>query len=154
MLELLIAIGFNVIVGVLTALLIYFYWNRRKRGDESLVDADAALGLFREQFPEAGGTATLTTDRRSALVDLPDGVSIGVLQGHGHRWNARWLKPGDVASVRITQDTTLQVRFADFGSPRASLVLADANERAVWLTRLQALTRSAAATRRGDVSHA
>ena len=154
MLELLIAIGFNVIVGVLTTLLIYFYWNRRKRGDASLVDADTALGLFRDHFPEAAGTATLTTDRRNALIDLPNGPGVGLLQGHGHRWNAHMLRPGDVASVRVAQDTTLQVRFADFGSPRASLILADANERAVWLTRLQALTRDAAATRRGDISHA
>jgi hypothetical protein len=154
MLELLIAIGFNVIVGVLTTLLIYFYWNRRKRGIASQVDADTALGLFRDHFPEATGTATLTTDRRNALIDLSDGPGVGLLQGHGHRWNAHMLRPGDVASVRVAQDTTLQVRFADFGSPRASLMLADANERALWLTRLQALTRDAAATRRGDISHA
>lgn len=154
MLELLIAIGFNLIVGVLTTLLIYFYWNRRKRDDASLVDADTALGLFRDHFPEAAGTATLTADRRNALIELPDGPGIGLLQGHGHRWNAHMLRPGDIASVRLAQDTTLQVRFADFGSPRASLLLTDANERAAWLTRLQALTRGVPATRRGDVSHA
>ncbi len=153
MLELLIAIGFNVIVGVLTTLLIYFYWTR-KGGDAGLADADTALGLFRSHFPEAGGAATLTTDRRNALIDLTDGVGIGLLQGHGHRWNAHWLRPGDVASVSVVRDAILKVRFSDYGSPRVSLVLADANERAVWLTRLQALTRSPATARRGGVSHA
>jgi len=151
--ELLIAIGFNVIVGVLTTLLIYFYWSRTG-GEAGLPDADTALGLFRDHFPEAGGTATLTTDRRNALIDQTDGAGIGLLQGHGHRWNAHWLKPGDVASVRVIHDIKLQIRFTDFGSPRASLLFSDANERDAWFARLQALTRSASTTRRGDVSHA
>ena len=151
--ELFIAVGFNVVVGVLTTLLIYFFWTR-KRGDAPLADAETALGHFRDHFPEANGTATVTADRRNALIDLPDGVGIGLLQGHGHRWNAHWLKPGDVASVRVSGETKLQVRFTDFGSPRASLLLADANERAAWLARLQALTRGAATARRGDISHA
>jgi hypothetical protein len=151
--ELLIAIGFNVLVGVLTTLLIYLYWTR-KRGDAPLADADAALGHFRYHFPEADGTATVTTDRRNALIDLANGAGVGLLQGHGHRWNAHWLKPGDVASVRVSQENKLQVRFTDYGSPRASLFIADANERAAWLARLQALTRGAPATRRGGVSHA
>jgi hypothetical protein len=151
--ELLIAIGFNVFIGVLTTLLIYLYWIR-KRGTIPLADADTALGLFRDHFPEANGTATVTTDRRNALIDLADGVGIGLLQGHGHRWNAHWLKPGDVASVRVSEENKLQVRFTDYGSPRASLFITDANERAAWLTRLQALTRGAPAARRGDVSHA
>ena len=145
--------GFNVVVGVLTTLLIYFFWTRR-RGDVPLADAETALGHFRDHFPEANGTATVTTDRRNALIDLPDGVGIGLLQGHGHRWNAHWLKPGDVASVRVSGETKLQVRFTDYGSPRASLLLADANERVAWLARLQALTRGAATARRGDISHA
>jgi hypothetical protein len=153
MLELLIAIGFNAVVGVLAALLIYFYWTRR-RGDASLADADVALGLFRSHFPEITGTATLTADGRNALIDLPDGTGLGLLQGHGHRWNAHWLKPGDVASVRVSEDDKLLVRFVDYGSPRASLVFRDANERDSWLARLQALTPGAAATRRGDISHA
>jgi len=151
--ELLIAIGFNAVVGVLAALLIYFYRTRR-RGDASLADADAALGLFRSHFPEITGTATLTADGRNALIDLPDGTGLGLLQGHGHRWNAHWLKPGDVASVRVSEDRKLLVRFVDYGSPRASLVFRDANERDNWLARLQALTPGAAATRRGDISHA
>jgi hypothetical protein len=159
MLELLIAIGFNVFVAALTALLIYFVWTRR-RSDPSLADPGTAMGLFRDHFPdragvpEAAGTVTLTTDRRNALIELPDGVGVGLLQGHGQRWNARILQPGDVASVRVSEDATLQLTFADYSGPRASLVLADADERAAWLARLQLLTQRARAARGADPSHA
>ena len=159
MLELLIAIGFNVFVAALTALLIYFVWTR-KRSDAGLADASAALGLFRDHLPEmadvpkAARTVTLTTDRRNALIELPDGAGIGLLQGHGQRWNARILQPGDVASVRVSEDVTLQLKFADYSGPRASLVLADADERAVWLARLQSLTQRAPAARGANPSHA
>ena len=142
MLELLIAIGVNILVGALTALLLYFLWTRKRR-DPSLSDASAALDLFQRQFPDTVGEATLTTDRRNALISLRDGAGIGLLQGHGRRWNARILQPGDVASVRTVRDETLQLRFSDYGSPRASLLLSDAGERAAWLSRLQPLTRSA-----------
>ena len=124
--------------GVLTTLLIYLYWTRN-RGDAPLADADTALGHFRDHFPEANGTATVTTDRRNALIDLADGVGIGLLQGHGHRWNAHWLKPGDVASVRVSQENKLQVRFTDYGSPRASLLLSRC-ERARGVARQTAST--------------
>ena len=43
MLELLIAIGFNVFIAAVTALLIYFVWTRKSR-DASLADASAAMG--------------------------------------------------------------------------------------------------------------
>jgi hypothetical protein len=64
-----------------------------------------------------------------------------LLQGHGQRWNARILKPGDVASIDSLQDTTLQLRFSDYASPRGSLKFADASECAAWLARLHPLTR-------------
>jgi hypothetical protein len=159
MLELLIAIGFNVFIAALTALLIYFVWTRKSR-DASLADASAAMGLFRDHFPEmadvpeAAGPATLTTDGRNALIELPNGAGVGLLQGHGQRWNARILQPGDVASVRVSEDVTLQLKFADYGGPRALLVLADADERAVWLARLQSLTQRVPAARGADPSHA
>ena len=159
MLELFIAIGFNVFVAALTALLIYFLWTR-KRSDASLVDASAALGLFRDRLPEmpdipeTAGRVTLTTDRRNALIELPDGAGVGLLQGHGQRWNARILQPGDVASVRVSEDATLQLKFADYSGPRASLVLADADERAVWLVRLQSLTQRLPAAAGAGTSHA
>jgi hypothetical protein len=159
MLELLIAIGFNVFIAALTALLIYFVWTR-KRSDASLADASAAMGLFRDHLPEmadipeTAGPVTLTTDRRNALIELPNGAGVGLLQGHGQRWNARILQPGDVASVHVSEDATLQLKFADYSGPRASLVLADADERAVWLARLQSLTQRVPAARGADPSHA
>jgi hypothetical protein len=159
MLELLIAIGFNVFVAALTALLIYLVWTRKRR-DASLADASAAMGLFRDHLPEmadipeTAGTVTLTTDRRNALIELPEGAGVGLLQGHGRRWNARILHAGDVASVRVSEDATLQLKFSDYSGPRASLVLADADERAVWLARLQLLTQPAPAARGADPSHA
>jgi hypothetical protein len=142
MLELLVAIGVNVLVGALTALLIYFLWARKRR-DPSLSDASAALHLFQRQFPDSDGVATLTSDRRNALIDLGDDAGVGLLQGYGQRWNARILHPGDVAAVRTVKEETLQLRFTDYGSPRASLLFVDADERAAWLVRLQALIRSA-----------
>ena len=156
--ELLIAISFNVFVAALTALLIYFVWTR-KRSDPSLADPGTAMGLFRDHLPEmadvpeTAGTVTLTTDRRNALIELPAGAGVGLLQGHGQRWNARILQPGDVASVRVSEDATLQLKFADYSGPRASLVLADADERAAWLARLQSLTQRTAVTRAADLSH-
>ena len=159
MLELYIAIGFNVLVAALTALLIYFVWTR-KRSDASLADASAAMGLFRDHLPEmadipeTAGPVTLTTDRRNALIELPNGVGVGLLQGHGQRWNARILQPGDVASVRVSEEATLQLKFTDYSGPRASLVLVDADERAVWLARLQSLTQRVPAARGVDPSHA
>ena len=158
MLELLIAIGFNVFIAALTAFLIYFVWTR-KRSDASLADASAAMGLFRDHLPEmadipeTAGPVTLTTDRRNALIELPNGAGVGLLQGHGQRWNARILQPGDVASVHVSEDATLQLKFADYSGPRASLVLADADERAVWLSRLQSLTQRVPAARAAIISH-
>jgi hypothetical protein len=157
--ELLIAIAFNVFVAALTALLIYLVLSR-KRGDASLPDASAAMGLFRDHFPDAAGLAqaagavTLTADRRNALIELPDGAGVGLLQGHGRRWNARILQPGDVASVRVFGNAALRLRFADYSSPSASLLLADADERAVWLARLQTLTQPAPTAQRADLTHA
>ena len=157
MLELLIAIAFNVFVAALTALLIYLVWSR-KRDDASLADASAAMGLFRDYFPDAAGLSqaavTLTSDRRNALIELPDGAGVGLLQGHGRRWNARILQPGDIASARVFENATLRLKFTDYGSPSASLVLADADERAVWLARLQTLARPAPTGQRADLTHA
>jgi hypothetical protein len=157
--ELFIAIGFNIVVAALTALLIYFVWTR-KRSDATLAEASTAMSLFRKHFPEAVGalqaasTVTLTGDGRNALIELPDGVAVGLLQGHGRRWNARILQSGDVASVLESAGTTLQLRFTDYSGPRASLLLADAGKRAAWLARLQSLTRHAPAARGVDPSHA
>jgi hypothetical protein len=104
------------------------------------------MALFRSHFPEATGTATLSADRRGALIALLDSAGIGLLQSHGQRWNARTLQPGDVANVRMSDDNTLRIELTDYAGPRASLVLANADERAAWLVRLQALTKQASSS--------
>jgi hypothetical protein len=109
-------------VGVLTALLIYFYWTR-KRGDTSLADAGMAMGLFRDHFTEAAGTATLTADRRNALIDLSDGTGVGLLLGHGHRWNAHLLRAGDVASVLVSRLRARGLSLLLVASDQPSLAL-------------------------------
>ncbi|HVW71350.1 MAG TPA: hypothetical protein VHB68_20385 [Steroidobacteraceae bacterium] len=136
--DLLIAIGVNLLVGAVTALLIYFSSQRRQAG---LADPGEALNLFRAQFPDSvPRNITLTSDGRNALIDLSDGSAVGLLQGYGRRWNARVLHDGDVASVQANE-ATLRLKLTDYGSPRAALLLTDPNERSQWLARLQSLVR-------------
>jgi hypothetical protein len=138
MVELVIAIGANLLVGALAVLLIHRSV-ARKAQEPRLADAVAAMDLFRERFPEAAGGATLTADGRNALIDLRAESGIGLLQGHGARWNARVLQPQDLASVRVSGETTLSVKFTDYAGPRALLRLADRDECLAWRARLQGL---------------
>lgn len=153
MLELSIAIGANLLVGALAALLILRSGNRRAQMP-CLADPGAALELFRDRFPECSGVATITADGRNALIELREGCGVGLLQGHGLRWNARLLKPGDLTSVRACADSGLRLKFADYGGPRASLCLAHPQERSAWLARLQVLAGSARRNREGSLRHA
>ncbi|HTW38887.1 MAG TPA: hypothetical protein VMD49_09995 [Steroidobacteraceae bacterium] len=153
MLELSIAIGANLLIGALAALLILRAGNRRAQ-EPRLADPGAALELFRDRFPEAAGVATITADGRNALIELRGGSGIGLLQGHGLRWNARVLEPGDLASVRACAASALRLKFADYGGPRASLSLAHPDERSAWLARLQVLAGSTRRQREGSLHHA
>jgi hypothetical protein len=136
--ELLIAISVNVLVGALTALLLYFFRKARQQAPR-LADAAVAMDLFRRQFPATTGTATVTADGRNALIDLGDGTGIGLLQAHGQRWNARILHVGDVASLATSGDSTLELRLTDYANPRASLLLPSADAQFLWLGRLRNL---------------
>lgn len=136
--ELLIAIGVNVLIGALTALIIYFARNRRKQ-PERLSDGSVALDLFRRHFPDATGTATVTADGHNALIDLGEGAGIGLLQAHGQRWNARILRAGDVASLGACGYSTLELRLTDYSNPRASLLLPSPEAQFTWLGRLREL---------------
>ena len=136
--ELLIAIGVNVLIGALTALIIYFSRSSRKQGAR-LADASTALELFRRQFPDATGTVTVTADGRNALIDLGERAGIGLLQSHGQRWNARILQAGDVASLTASGYSTLELRLTDYANPRASLLLPSADAQFLWLGRLRSL---------------
>jgi hypothetical protein len=135
---LLIAIGVNVLVGALTALIIYVSRGSRKP-QARLADASVAMDLFRRQFPDATGTATLTADGRNALIDLGEGGGIGLLQAHGRRWNARILHQGDVASLTTSGYSTLELRLTDYSNPRASLLLPSTDAQFLWLGRLRSL---------------
>jgi hypothetical protein len=136
--ELLIAIGVNVLIGALTALLLYFFRKSHQR-TPGLANASVAMDLFRHQFPEVSGTATVTADGRNALIDLEAGTGIGLLQAHGQRWNARILQAGDVVSLATSGDSTLELRLTDYANPRASLLLPSADARFLWLGRLRNL---------------
>ncbi|MGO9512905.1 MAG: hypothetical protein ACLP2F_04580 [Steroidobacteraceae bacterium] len=136
MTELAISIAVNIVLGVV--LLALLYWKRT--GDAvRLAGAGEAMDLFAMHFPGAVGEATVAADHRSALIDLQRGSGVGLLQRQGRRWNARTLAPGEVSSVEADSDGTIELRFADFGWPRAQLRIADANARALWLERLNSL---------------
>ena len=136
--ELLIAIGVNVLIGALAALLLYISRNSRKPAAR-LTDPAVAMDLFRRQFPGAKGTATLTADGRNALIDLGEGAGIGLLQSHGQRWNARILQAGDVATLATSGYSALELRLADYSNPRASLLFPSADTQFRWLERLRSL---------------
>jgi hypothetical protein len=146
--ELVLAIAVNVVLGIL--LLALLYW-KHTNDNVRLSSAEEALELFRAQFRDAIGKATVSADRRCALIELENGI--GVLERHGRRWNARLLVSRELASVRLGRDGCLRLRFADFGWPQARFVASDPDVRAQWLARLHALTaRATAATR--DLGHA
>ena len=138
--ELAISIGVNVVLGGI--LLVLLRW--RHLGDTVPLEGPAAaMSLFKTYFPEAVGEATLSDDRRSALIDLQRGGGIGLLQRQGRRWNARTLMPGEVSSVALAGDGTVKLKFADFGWPRAQLRITDADARAFWMGRLSSLRAQA-----------
>lgn len=134
--ELIVPIAVNVVLGL--ALLALFAWVRW--GDPpGLGGSEDALRIFREQYPEASGTASVSSDGRSALLALPQSPQVGLLYCNGRRWNARELSPGDLRSVKVRGDA-LMLSFTDFGWARIQLRLADAAVRQEWLARLAALS--------------
>jgi hypothetical protein len=149
--ELVLAIAVNLALGIL--LLALLYW-KHTNDDVRLSSAEEALEIFRKQFPDVLGTATVSADRRCALIELDGDGGIGVLERHGRRWNARMLVPREFSSVRLDRDGCLRLRFADFGWPRARFRTSDPEARAKWLARLDALTARAAGRHRADLGHA
>jgi len=134
--ELAISIAVNVFLGI--ALLAILRW--KQFGDAArLGGAEEAIELFSQRFAAAAGEATVADDGRSALIDLDSGGCVGLLQRHGRRWNARTLAPGEVSSVELNETATIDLTFADFGWPHARIRIDDADARARWLHRLQAL---------------
>jgi hypothetical protein len=131
--DLVVAIATNVVLGgVLLALFLLGHGE----DDVRLRDEDEALRVFRSQFPDAAGAVTLTVDRRAALLALDPGTTIGLLERRGRKWASRALSPHDLLAVELANDETLRVTLADFGWPRASFKIADADKRAAWRARL------------------
>ena len=148
MAELAVSIAVNVLLGIVLAALLY----RRRADDGGLLGgAGEALDVYRSRFPDTQGAATVSADRRAALIELPKDAGIGLVQRQGRRWNARLLAPGEVRSVKHSPPDALDVEFADFGWPRARIRIADPAARAAWMARLDA--RAAGAPPR-SVRHA
>ncbi|HMK84667.1 MAG TPA: hypothetical protein VK437_01810 [Steroidobacteraceae bacterium] len=147
--ELVISIAVNVVLGGVLAVLL---WRKRAGDPVRLKGAAEAVDTFRRYFPDAAGTATLSADRRAALIDL--GGTIGILERRGRRWNARILVPSELSRVQSERDGTITLVFADFGWPRARFRIEEADARAQWLGRLQSLTTAASSDRYSDLRHA
>jgi hypothetical protein len=150
--ELLFPIAANLVLGII--LLALLLW--RRRPDTVRLESEAdALAEFQRHFPEAIGTATLSADGRAALIETATGP--GLLLRHARRWNARMLAAPELAAVRTLDDATLELRFADFGWPRARLRFADREALGSCRTRLESLVRSRTAAADGaasDLRHA
>lgn len=149
--ELVISILVNVVLGIVLLALLY-----RKRASDTarLAGADEAMNIFGLHFPDALGCATVAADQRGALIDLHGGAGVGLLLRQGRRWNARLLAPGDVAAVELDQEAAVNLRFVDFGWPRARIRIADADACAMWLARLESLTAQSSSRHRADPRHA
>jgi len=133
--ELILPIAVNVVLGL--ALLALFSWVRWHE-PSGLGSSEEALRIFREQFPEASGTVSVSADGRSALLALPQSPQVLLLHRNGRRWNARELSAGDLRSVKARGDA-LVLSFSDFGWGRIQLRLSDEAAREEWLARLAAL---------------
>jgi hypothetical protein len=117
--ELLLSIGVNLVLGVVLFGLLL--WKRRPDTVRLLGEADA-LAQFQRHYPEAAGTAIVSADGLGALIETATGP--GLLVAHARRWNARMLVAPELAAARL-DGAILELRFADFGWPRARLRFAD-----------------------------
>src|SRR5271165_1307347 len=118
--EMEISILVNIALGIV--LFALFRWKGRDDGVRLQGSAEA-MQIFRSQFPDVRGEATLAADGRGALIDIEPGGAVGILERRGRRWNARVILPGDPSSAQIKRDV-LCIRFADFGWPRSCLRIA------------------------------
>jgi hypothetical protein len=149
--QLLIPIGANVALGIALCAL---FFSRRSTDDARLNDGEAALRVFRGQFPDADGAATVTTDQRGALIALSHGTDIGILQRRGRRWTARKIGARDIRSISLMRGNTLCLSLADFGWPRADLQVADPAACAQWLARFESIVADGAGRRPPESTHA
>lgn len=139
--ELLLPIGANVVLGVI--LLVLLAW--RRGPDTARLRCEAqAVAEFQRHFPELSATAAiLGDDGLAALIETAAGP--GLVVRHARRWNARLLTAPELAAVRTPDDGTLELRFADFGWPRARLRFSDRDTLGRCRARLEPLVLRPAA---------
>lgn len=130
--ELAIAIAANIVIGVV--LLLLFAWYRMPN-TLRLTGPEEALAIFCRHIPDATGTVTVAADGLAALIALQQGSRIGLIHRHGRRWNAREVRPEDLRSVTVL-DETITLSLTDFGWPRTHVRISDPEMRAAWLLRL------------------
>jgi len=99
-----------------------------------IADAQAALDRFQLDYPEAEPVRSwVAADGSAALLQLSEDIGLVIVLGD--RTVVRRLGPGALASVR-TDPTHTHLQLRDPGFPRASLPLADSDEREAWLAEL------------------
>lgn len=151
--EMELSIALNVALGI-----VLFALLRRQSGDDGVrLHGNAeAVRIFMSQFPDLQGAASVADDGRGALIELESGGGVGLLERRGRRWNARVIRPGDLASAPTSariEGECLCIGFADFGWPRSRLRFGDAGARSTWLARLGAAVPSPPGRQR-DPRHA
>ena len=126
----------SVAIGVLA---IAVRWLRP--GAAPAMTPEAALRLFREDFPRVESTAAeMTPDGRTAIVFAPTGGIAGCVTLIGLRWTARRIGARDVASVSVSGERTV-VRFDDFAWPSLNLGWRTAAQARDWAARFDAMRR-------------
>jgi len=136
--EIALSVAVNLALGIALFLLLY---GTRRNGGMRLAGPPEAMALFASHFPDAAGEAMVTVDHQNALIELPPGTEVGLVQLQGRRWNARKIAPGDIRTVHLGSDGAIRIKFADFGWPGATLCFADPDHRLRWLQRLAVLQR-------------
>ncbi len=145
-----ISIVANIVLGLVLLGVLY----RKRGGDpDRLTGPEQALARYRTRYPAASGRADLATDGRAALLELTDG-SVGLVERCGRRWNVRTLEPREILGVDRARDGAITIRLADFGWPRARVLLSDPDTCRDWTERLGALREAAASGRERMVHRA
>lgn len=134
--ELLVPLGLNLVVCILAALLVRAF---RNPGRVPRLNSPAeAVRLFLGHFPDVRGSAALALDGSAALLALEDG-RVGLLQRHGHRWNARILTSDQVRTVACLRDGSVTLRLRDYTGPAVVLPPGAAPASELWSSCLRRL---------------
>ncbi len=136
LLELLVPLGVNLLVCIVAALLVRAFRDSARR--PRLTSPAEALQRFAEHFPDSRGSAVVAADGAAALIALEDG-GVGLLQRHGHRWNARILSPARVRAVNPMPGGRVRLRLRDYGGPSVVLDPGTAVASEQWMSCLRRL---------------